>query len=124
MNTQTNNTESSESQSKLTRQQQKALYLWLSLVADELRNRGLDMRKALIAPIIPTKESVLEMIWRPIMQAYVGKTSTTQLLKHKEIEEIVDIIKVMFMDMKSDIIMPPFPSDEEIANQQLYGKKI
>ena len=108
----------------LTRQQQKALYLWLSLVADELRNRGLDMRKALIAPIIPTKESVLEMIWRPIMQAYVGKTSTTQLLKHKEIEEIVDIIKVMFMDMKSDIIVPPFPSEEEIANQQLYGKKI
>ena len=97
---------------RLTRQQQKALYLWLSLVADELRNRGLDMRKALIAPIIPTKESVLEMIWRPIMQAYVGKSSTTQLLKQKEIDEIVDIIRVMFSDMKSDIIVPPFPSSD------------
>ena len=99
---------------RLTRQQQKALYLWLSLVADELRNRGLDMRKALIAPIIPTKESVLEMIWRPIMQAYVGKKSTTQLLKQKEIDEIVDIIKVMFMDMKSDVVVPNFPSEEEL----------
>lgn len=93
---------------KLTRQQQRALYLWLELVANELRNQGLDMRQHLIAPIIPTKNSLKEMVFKPIMQSLYGHESTTELLKKDEIDCICDIIRSMFADLKVEL--PPFPS--------------
>jgi hypothetical protein len=96
---------------KLTRQQQKAIFLWLGQCAEVLREQGLDLRKALIAPVIPTKNSLKEMVFTPIMQSMFGHTSTTELLKRNEIDEICDVIRATFSDMK--IVLPPFPSLEE-----------
>jgi hypothetical protein len=104
-------TEIQSNEERLTRQQQKALFLWLGQIAQVLREQGLDMRKALIAPIIPTKNSIKEMIWTPIMQSLFGKTSTTQLLKRHEIDEVCDVIRITFNDMK--IELPQFPSIEK-----------
>lgn len=109
----------SESQSKLTRQQQKALFLWLGQCAEVLQNQGLDMRKTLIAPIIPTKESLLELVFRPIMTAMFGHKSTTELLKKEEIDSICDVIRTTFSDLK--IELPQFPSIEEQNFKETYN---
>lgn len=106
-----NTTTTPSTDTKLTRQQQKALFLWLGQVADVLREQGLDMRKALIAPVIPTKNSVKEMVFTPIMESLFGKKSTTELLKRQEIDEVCDVMRAMFGDMK--IELPQFPSAED-----------
>ena len=107
----------------LTRQQQKSLFLWLGQVAEVLREMGLDMRKALIAPIIPTKNSVKVMVFTPIMVSMYGKTSTTELLKKAEIDSICDVMRSMFGDLK--IELPPFPSSEKKQNDEpkIYRNK-
>lgn len=106
---------------KLTRQQQKSLHLWLGMVADELRNQGLDMRKTLIAPIIPTKESVKELIFKPIMSSMLGYKSTTELLRKEEIDMICDVMRATFNDMK--ISLPQFPNIEEQNFNEIYNRE-
>jgi len=97
----------------LTRQQQKSLFLWLGQCAEVLREQGLDMRKILVAPIIPTKESILELVFRPIMLSMFGHKSTTELLKKSEIDAICDVMRATFTDMR--IELPQFPSLEEMS---------
>jgi hypothetical protein len=67
---------------------------------------------------MPSQSSLKELVWKPVMLAYTGKTSTTQLLKNKEIDDIVDIIRVMFSDMGIEI--PLFPSEEEQSLKETY----
>lgn len=104
-----------------THQQNRALHLWLEQCAEVLRNQGLDMRKTLIAPIIPTKESLKELILKPIMQAMFAKKSTTELLKKDEIDAICDVIRSTFNDLK--IELPQFPSLEETNLIETYETK-
>ena len=104
---------------KLTRQQQKALHLFFTLLANELNEMGLDQRKVLKPSIeIPwSGESVKEQIWRPIQEALYIKKSTTKLLKKEEIDKIYDII-VKHLGEKFGFSVPSFPCIEEILNQQ------
>ena len=78
---------------RLTRQQQKALHLFFTLVAKELNDCGLDVRRTLKAEVdIPwSGHLVKELMWKPIQKIYTGKQSTTQLSKIKEIDEIYEI---------------------------------
>jgi hypothetical protein len=108
----------------LTRKQQEALHLWFRQLSEVLQEMGLDMRQVMTLPIKPTEFVVKEDIFKPIMEKMFGYHSTTELKKKKDIDDIIDVIRSMFSDMKSDVVVPPFPSEEEIANQQLYGKKV
>jgi len=62
-------------------QQNKSLHLYFEHLASELNDAGLDMRKTLKPAVeIPwSAQTVKEYIWRPIMQAQLGKRSTTEL---------------------------------------------
>ena len=64
-----------------TIQQNKALHVLFQLLADELNNAGLDMRKTLKPEVeIPwTPRNVKEFLWRPIQKAQLNKASTTEL---------------------------------------------
>lgn len=64
-----------------THQQNRALHLYFTMLADELNNAGLDQRKVLKPSIaIPwTKESVKKQLWRPIQKAMYSQASTTEL---------------------------------------------
>jgi len=99
----------------LTRQQQKALHKWFEMLAEELRNEGVDLKDAMpkVLDILPTKENVKEMIWRPVQMALYGKNSTTGLLKKKEIDDILMVISKNLGDR--GITTPPFPSAEEVS---------
>lgn len=76
-----------------TLQQNKALHLLFTHLADELTSAGLDMRKTLKPEVeIPwSADSVKNFLWRPIMKAQLGKESTTQLTT-KEIDQVFDTL--------------------------------
>jgi len=77
----------------MTRKQQNAMHLWFQMLADELNLAGLDQRKVLKQSVkIPwDKSSVKERLYKPILEAYKGKKSTTDMTT-KEIEEMLDIL--------------------------------
>lgn len=106
---------------KLTEQQRRALHLWFTQLAQILNKRGEDMRKVMSYPIKPTKESVKEMIFKPILLAMYGKKSTTQLAKQKEIDEIYDVICKAFGEMGIEV--PLFPSYENINFEEEWAEK-
>ena len=99
-----------------TELQNRALHLYFEWVARELQNQGQTMqdvvKKLTFTEITPTKNSVKEMIWRPIQETVVSKKSTTELSKH-EVSEIYDIIS-MFLSKQFGISLP-FPNDTDIA---------
>jgi len=98
-----------------TKLQNNALHLWLTQLADEFREKDIDMRLLIREDIkIPASMMFLkEYIWRPTQKALYGKKSTTQLFKTKEIDEIVDIInRAVSERFKGEVTVPPFPSYE------------
>jgi len=66
---------------KRTTTQNKALHLFFTLLAEELNDAGLDMRKTLKPQVdIPwSPQSIKEYLWRPIQISALKKQSTTDL---------------------------------------------
>jgi hypothetical protein len=65
-----------------TAQQNKALHLYFQLVAEALNAAGLDIRTTLTsydAEIAWTKTMVKELLWRPLMEIQLGKSSTAEM---------------------------------------------
>jgi hypothetical protein len=96
-----------------TNRQNKALHVLFRLLADELNNNGLDMRKTLKPGVeIPwSGPSVKEFLWRPIQQEKKKKKSTTELTT-KEIDEVFDTINRHIGERFG--IHIPFPSIENL----------
>jgi len=95
-----------------TASQNNAIHLFCKLLAEAFNERGLEVRVVLSEEIEHPWSTILvkELIWRPIQQSYIGKTSTTKLDKVKEINNIVDVIN-RFVGEKWGIFVP-FPSIE------------
>jgi len=98
----------------LTRQQQKALHVWFEAIASVLNAEGKTMalilnKFILDAPV--TKYSVKELIWKPLQASMYGKESTTELLKKKEIDQIVMALSKFFGE-EIEVSIPPFPSSD------------
>lgn len=67
---------------KRTNQQNKALHLWLTRLADELNESGQSMGDGVLIrlPIAYTQHNLKELVVKPVMNAlYPDITSTTQL---------------------------------------------
>lgn len=100
-------------ESKLrTQQQNRALHLYFTMLAEALNDSGLDMRKVLKPGVeIPwTGRSVKEFLWRPVQTAQLGKDSTTELTTG-EIDLIFDTLNRHLAKFGVHV---PFPSIEEI----------
>lgn len=97
-----------------TKRQNNALHLFFTLLADELNNAGLDMKKTLKPTVdIPwTGETIKEYIWRPIMEAQLKKSSTTEMTT-KELDQVFETIN-RHMGEKFGIHVP-FPSIDDIT---------
>ena len=96
-----------------TVQQNKALHVLFKLLADNLNNHGLDMRKTLKPGVeIPwSPVAVKEFLWRPVQEAQLGKHSTTELTTI-EIDEVFDTINKHLGEKFG--LYTPFPSIEEL----------
>ena len=105
---------------KLTRTQQNALHLYFQLVAEALNDAGLDIQKTIEKSPIDiawSRESVKELLWRPIQKTIYGKQSTTELEKSKEIDAVWENLNRFLAGLGIESVN--FPSLSEIMNSQI-----
>ncbi len=105
---------------KRTLPQNNSLHLYFTQLAEALNNAGYDVKKTLREEIeIPwTSYLIKELIWRKLQIAMLGKESTTELLKEKEIDLIYEVINREIGNRTGVAI--PFPSEEELMNKKNY----
>ena len=96
-----------------TSQQNRALWLWCTLLATELNNSGNDMRKVIREGIdIPwTKDTVMEYLIKPVMKVLLGKKSTRALETH-EIDKVFDVVNRHIGERTG--VFVEFPTAEEL----------
>lgn len=102
-----------------TEQQNNALHLYFSQVAEVLNAAGLTIEKVIAYFTMEhewTTGTVKEIIWREAQRYAVGKESTADLDKLMEINKTWEIVNRFLAKLKVESI--PFPSIE------LWGKKI
>ena len=78
-----------------TEQQNKALHKGCELLADALNDAGYEMKAVLAVKAVDvpwTKESVKEVLFRPIMLAMTEKGSTTEL-DRVEVSQVWDVLQ-------------------------------
>jgi hypothetical protein len=96
-----------------TSTQNKAIHVYLEMVARELSNQGQTLqgvvKQIAWTEITPTKQAIKEVLWRPVMEIVTGKKSTTELTT-AEVSKVYEIIS-MFLAKNFSIDLP-FPSEE------------
>ncbi len=112
---QTNKDTKTEKQRTIS--QNKGLHKYFEMVAHELTNQGQTMqdviKKIPDVEITPTKNSIKELIWKPIQDVTLGKKSTTEL-NTAEINQVYEVV-AMFLSKNFEIDLP-FPSQEMTDN--------
>ena len=112
MPTAKNKREKQGSAKQRTEQQNRALWLFMTLLARELNEAGLEPKKVLKPEynLQWTKEMIHDNIWIPIQEAMYKTKSTTFLHKQEQIEKIHEII-MREMGEKFGLQNIPFPVD-------------
>lgn len=83
----------------LTRQQQKALHLWLEQKATQCRDAGVSPRMAFEKTIeLAMTPEIMKEIWRTVQKALYKKHSTTTLSKTGEIDDIAEHLNAFFAE--------------------------
>lgn len=110
---------------KLSRQQQKSLFKWLGLIADELNREGITLNEFLMPAIeVPaTKENLHKTFLKQLIKNLHNQDSTTEIKKKKEIDELIDIITLHCAN-NFQLSVPQFPSYEIQELDKIYGKTI
>ena len=112
-----------------TLSQNDALHLWLTMISDQLIERGHTMQQVMEQmrsyEIKPTMIALKEGVWKPVQKSMFGIESTKDLLKsEKQIDDIVDVLCKIFGEM--GVVCPPFPSCEsknQIETYDTFTKK-
>ncbi len=89
--------------------QNSALHVYFKLMAETLNDAGLEIHMDFLGKSIDVPWSpgeVKERIWKPIMQAQTGKTSTAKL-DRKEVSEIYEVLNRFMAERHS--VLVPFP---------------
>ena len=99
-----------------TLQQNKSLHLFFKLLADELNNAGLYMKKVLKPNIeIPWNDKTIkEYLWKPIQKAMLLKESTTEM-NTGDMTKIWEVLN-LHLGEKFGLEVPPIPSQENTDN--------
>lgn len=100
--------------SKRTEQQNRALHKYFELVAQALNDAGYPIRKTLArysAELDWSKDSVKEVIWRPVQEALLHKRSTTELRKQEDITTIYEHVNRFLAQMGIHVEFPSHPPD-------------
>ncbi len=99
-----------------TAQQNAALHLYFTLLAEELNGAGYNLKTVLenIRMDIPvTPVSVKENIWKPIMKQMLGKESTTEM-NRTDITTIWEALNLAFGTRLG--VQVDFPSQEQTTS--------
>ena len=108
----------SQEQAYRTSSQNRALHKLFELIADELNEAGLDMKQVLPRQVdIPwSRETVKELIWRPIQDAQLRKRSTTELTRG-EIDAVYETVNRFLSGMGLHV---PFPSLTTVEEEKEF----
>jgi predicted regulator of amino acid metabolism with ACT domain len=87
--------------------QNRALWKWLSEIANKLNNENLYITNIIKSEVEWNKDSVKNIIFDPVMKALYNKKSSTELQK-KDFDLIIDNIVNIFA--KKGIEIPEFPA--------------
>lgn len=98
-----------------TDQQNAALHLYFTQLAEALNDAGFDIKKTIRKEIdIPwTAYTIKEYLWRPVQKEYLQKKSTTELDKIQDIDKVYDIINRTISERTG--VSVPFPSWEKLS---------
>lgn len=99
--------------SQRTPKQQAALEVYCRLLAEALNTAGLDMVQVLRsgAEIPWSQSTVKDRLWRPLMEATIGKTSTTEALR-SEYNEVYEVL-TRHLGQKFGLPHVPWPVKED-----------
>jgi len=98
--------------SSRTLSQNNSLHLFFTELANELNDKGLDMRTLIRKEVEVswTTYTVKEYLWRPLQKVLTGKSSTTKLNKTEEIYLIYkNLNRILIERTKGEINFPMFP---------------
>lgn len=99
-----------------TEQQNKALHLYCERVAKALNDAGFSVQHVLThhttVEIPWTKESVKDILWRTVQQRLLHKSSTTELSKKEDIDQVYDVVNLFLSEKVKLEPHIPFPSHE------------
>lgn len=95
---------------KRTLQQNKALHKYFELLAIELNDAGLDMKKVITVDVPWNALTIKEWIWKPVQEAQLLKKSTTELTT-PEVSKVYDTVNRLMAEKFG--VSVPFPSYEE-----------
>ncbi len=95
----------------ITPQQRKALHVYCRLLSDGLTDAGYSIQEVLSQAVARdwNQEAVKELLFKPIMEAMTGKTSTEKLTS-SEVSEVYEVLNRHTSD-KFGVGME-FPHDE------------
>ena len=100
-------------------QQNKALWLFFKLLADELNSAGYSIQEVLKnykAELSWSKDSIHDIMWLPIQKGLL-KTDSTKKLKKHEIDIVYEHINRFVSQMGIHV---PFPIDEQRQKEKQY----
>jgi hypothetical protein len=103
-----------------TLNQNNALHLLFTQLAEEMTKKGIDMKQVLKEgfDFPATPYNIKEFMWKPTQKLLFGKKSTTQLDKTEEINKVYDVMnKLLIERTQGEISMPPFPSLDSLIDQ-------
>jgi len=94
---------------KRSTKQNAAIHVFFKLLADELNDAGLDMKRTLKEETdIPWSPALVkEFLWKPVQDAAIGKKSTTQL-DRAQVSHVYEIL-TRYLGQKFGVSVP-FPS--------------
>lgn len=101
-----------------TKSQNNAIHLFCKQVAETLNESGLTIEKVVQNFKFEhewTTSSVKELLWREAQRHALGKESTKELSKIKEIEQVWELVNRFLAKLKVESI--PFPSIETQFNE-------
>lgn len=95
--------------------QNRALHLFLGMLADELNAHNLDMRRVLKQDVdIPwNTENCKEFLWKPLQQALLAKRSTTEADRTEY--TLVHEVLSKHLGEKFGVTVPEWPKRREAA---------
>ena len=96
---------------KRTARQNNSLHLFFSLASEALNDAGYDIQKTIRHQMdIPwQKDSFKDLIWRQAQKVYLGKQSTKDLDKQKDIDAVYEIVNRYLGSLGIHV---DFPSNE------------
>lgn len=106
--------------SQRTLNQNNALHLLFTQLADDMNDKGIDFKTLLKVPLRPTPYLIKEEMWKPLQKAMLGKVSTTELDKTEDINLIYDQLnKILIERTDGNISLPPFPSLDLLIDEDV-----